>query len=187
MNQQKQVRRFISDLLLDGVASVFKSSGWIELMENNPRMVKTGVREVKCGSNVTIVEPVNLYDCYIGDNCFIGPFVEIQKGVVIGNRTRIQSHSFVCEMVEIGSDCVIAHGVMFINDKFAIGRPARGDRSLWQSTKIHDHVYVGSNATILPVTICSNVVIGAGSVVTRDILEVGSYAGNPAKLIKKFR
>jgi acetyltransferase-like isoleucine patch superfamily enzyme len=86
--------------------------------------------------------------------------------------------------VEIGDDCVVAHGVMFINDKFGSGSPARGDRSLWMKTSIGNRVYIGSGATILPIAICDDVVIGAGAVVTRDIDKPGSYAGNPARLLK---
>lgn len=129
---------------------------------------------------MTVVEPANVYGCTIGDDSFVGPFVEIQKDVTIGRRCRIQSHSFVCELVTIGDDCVVAHGVMFINDLFASGGPARGDKQLWKATRIGNHVSIGSNATILPVKICDNVVIGAGSVVVRDIDEPGIYAGNPA-------
>jgi acetyltransferase-like isoleucine patch superfamily enzyme len=140
---------------------------------------------VTFGAGVTIVEPVNLYGCSIGDGVFIGPFVEVQRGVTIGERTRVQSHSFICELVAIGRDCVVAHGVMFINDKYATGRPAGGDRTQWKSTLIGERVYIGSNATILPVRICNDVVIGAGSVVTKDINEPGTYAGNPARLIKR--
>ena len=120
----------------------------------------------------------------MGDHTFVGPFVEIQKQVSIGARTRIQSHSFICELVTIGSDCVVGHGVMFINDTFASGGPARGDKSLWRSTTIGDGVSIGSNATIMPVTICSGTVIGAGAVVTRDITEPGIYAGNPARKLR---
>lgn len=137
--------------------------------------------DVRFGKNVTIVEPVNLYGCTIGDDTFIGPFVEIQKDVTIGDRTRIQSHSFICEFVDIGSDCVIAHGVMFINDSYASGGPARGDKSKWRATKVGNGVSIGSNATILPVVICDRVVIGAGSVVTKDITEPGIYAGTPCR------
>jgi len=139
---------------------------------------------VRFGAGVVVVRPVNLYGCSIGDEAFIGPFVEIQRDASIGRRTRVQSHSFVCELVTIGDDCVIAHGVMFINDTFATGAPARGDRSLWKPTRLGDRVFVGSNATILPVTICSDVVIGAGAVVTRDISVPGTYVGNPAKRLR---
>jgi acetyltransferase-like isoleucine patch superfamily enzyme len=139
--------------------------------------------DVQLGSNVRVVAPVNLYGCTLGDDCFIGPFTEIQKGVRIGRRTRIQSHSFICEKVAIGDDCFIGHGVMFINDKFEDGRPAGGDETKWKETIIGDNVSIGSNTTILPVTICSGAVIGAGAVVTKDILEKGVYAGNPARRI----
>jgi acetyltransferase-like isoleucine patch superfamily enzyme len=144
------------------------------------------IRDVAFGERVTVVEPANLYGCSIGDDGFVGPFVEIQKGVTIGKRCRIQSHSFVCELVSIGDDCVVAHGVMFINDLFSTGGPAQGDRGLWMSTRIGNHVSIGSNATILPVEICDNVVIGAGSVVVRDIGESGVYAGNPARKIRSL-
>ncbi len=153
-------------------------------MSNEPIILKSGVRDVVIGKNVKLVEPVNLYECTIGDDCFVGPFTEIQSSVVVGARTRIQSHSFICEGVTIGKDCFIGHGVMFINDRFKIGGPARGDRSKWEKTVIGNNVSIGSNATILPVTICDNVVIGAGSVVTKNITEPGTYAGNPASCLE---
>ena len=144
---------------------------------------KSGIRDVSFGTNVRVVEPCNLYECTIGDDCFVGPFVEIQKGVIIGNNCKIQSHSFICELVTIGNDCFIGHGVMFVNDTFSKGKPADGDKDLWKPTSIGNHVSIGSNATILPVVICDHVVIGAGSVVTKNITEPGKYAGNPAKKI----
>ena len=140
--------------------------------------------DVVFGENVKVVQPVNLYGCTIGNNCFIGPFTEIQKNVTIGNSTKVQSHSFVCEYVTIGDNCFIGHGVMFINDPFLSGGPARGDKTKWRSTTIGNNVSIGSNATIMPVTICDKAVIGAGSVVTKDITEAGIYAGNPAKKIR---
>lgn len=153
---------------------------------NSPLVRKAGVVDVSFGENVTVVEPANLYGCSIGDACFIGPFVEVQRGVRIGPRTKVQSHAFVCELVDIGADCFIGHGVMFINDTFAIGGPARGRKELWRSTVIGDRVSIGSNATILPVRVCDDVVIGAGAVVTRDILEPGIYAGNPARRLRSI-
>ena len=142
--------------------------------------------DVIFGDNVTVIEPVNLYGCRIGDNTFIGPFVEIQKNVTIGNRCKIQSHSFICELVEIGNDCFISHGVMFINDLFQQGGPAHGDKSLWKQTVIGNNVSLGTNATILPVSICDNVVVGAGAVVVKNISVPGIYVGNPAKLLRKL-
>lgn len=152
-------------------------------MSADPIIKQSGIRDVRFGTGVQVVEPVNLYECSIGEDCFIGPFVEIQKGSIVGNRTRVQSHSFICDGVTIGSDCFIGHGVMFINDRFSAGGPARGDRSKIEKTLIGNHVSIGSNTTILPVSICDYVVIGAGAVVTKDIKESGVYAGNPAKKI----
>lgn len=145
------------------------------------------IRDVVAGIDVVIVEPSNIYDCTLGDKVFVGPFCEIQKGAVIGARTRVQSHSFVCELVTIGEDCFIGHGVMFINDRFRDGGPARGDQTKWESTRIGDRVSIGSNATIMPVTICDDVVVGAGSVVTKPINEPGTYAGNPARRMRAAR
>lgn len=136
------------------------------------------------GKGVVIMEPSNIYGAELGDEVFVGPFTEIQSGSRIGKRTRVQSHSFVCSMVSIGEDCFIGHGVMFINDLFQGGGPARGDKSKWKSTKLGNNVSIGSNSTILPVEICDNVVIGAGSVVTRDIRVSGVYAGNPSRKLR---
>ncbi len=127
--------------------------------------------------SVKIIEPVNLYGCTLEDNVFVGPFVEIQSDVRIGCNTRVQSHSFICSNVYIGEDCFVGHGVMFTNDKFE-------DRQLSKDflpTRIGNKVYIGSNVTLLPVRICDDVVIGAGSVVTKDITEPGTYIGNPAR------
>jgi acetyltransferase-like isoleucine patch superfamily enzyme len=149
-----------------------------------PNLLAACVRDVECGHNVRIIQPANVYECSLGDDCFVGPFVEIQKGVRIGSRTKVQSHAFVCELVEIGDDCFVGHGVMFVNDLFAIGGPARGRRDLWRHTHIGHRVSIGSNATVLPVRICDDAVIGAGAVVTRDITQAGIYAGNPARLLR---
>jgi acetyltransferase-like isoleucine patch superfamily enzyme len=151
-----------------------------------PDIRRSGIVDVEFGSRVTVVEPVNLYGCRIGDDCFVGPFVEIQRGASVGPRTRIQSHAFVCELVTIGADCFVSHGAKFINDAFVHGGPARGDRSLWRSTHVGDGVSIGTNATILPVTIADRVVVGAGAVVTRDLTVAGIYAGNPARLIRRL-
>ena len=146
--------------------------------------IDSGIINVQFGQGVKVVRPVNLYGCVIDDNCFIGPFVEIQKNVSIGARTKIQSHAFICELVTIGNDCFIGHGVMFVNDTFSIGGPAKGKKELWKETRIGDNVSIGSNVTLLPVSICDNVVIGAGAVVTKPIDQPGIYAGNPARLIR---
>lgn len=148
-----------------------------------PQLLECGIRDVVFGEGVKVVQPANLYGCRIGDGCFIGPFVEIQKDVLIGARTRVQSHTFICELVSIGEDCFVGHGVMFINDTFSSGGPARGRKELWRETRIGNRVSIGSNATILPVDICDDVVIGAGAVVTRSITEPGKYVGNPARLL----
>jgi predicted dehydrogenase/serine acetyltransferase len=144
---------------------------------------RIGIRNVKLGEGVRIMDPVNLYGCSIGEHCFIGPFVEIQENVHIGSYCKIQSHSFICSLVTMGDHCFIGHGVMFVNDTFSDGGPAGGDQSKWKATHIGHHVSIGSNATILPVHICDHVVIGAGSVVTKNITEPGTYAGNPARKI----
>jgi len=144
------------------------------------------IKDVTFGEDVTIVQPTNLYGCTIGANSFVGPFTEIQKDVIIGERCRIQSHSFICELVSIGNDCFIGHGVMFVNDLFREGKPAGGNKGLWKETHIGNNVSIGSNATILPVTICDHVVIGAGAVVTKNINKPGIYAGNPAKFLREI-
>ena len=151
---------------------------------SRPQISHVQIRDVEFGSNCRVIEPVNLYECKIGDDCFIGPFVEIQRDVVIGNRCKIHSHAFVCELVTIGDDCVISHGVMFINDSFSTGGPAHGDKKLWKPTTIGNNVSIGTNATLLPISICDNVVIGAGSIVVKDIVVPGICAGNPVKLIR---
>ena len=148
-----------------------------------PRVLEASIQNVDFGARVQIVLPSNIYDANLRDDVFIGPFCEIQRGVLVGKRTRIQSHTFICELVSIGEDCFIGHGVMFINDRFG-SEYSRGDKTKWEATSLADRIRVGSNATILPVSICSDVLIGAGSVVTKDIHESGTYAGNPARRIR---
>lgn len=152
---------------------------------HKPQLLSAQIKEdVIFGQNVTVVQPVNLYGCTIGNDSFIGPFIEIQKNVVVGNNTKIQSHTFICEWVSIGNNCFVGHGVMFINDPFISSGPANGDKTKWRQTTIGNNVSIGSNATIMPVTICDQVVIGAGAVVTKNIEQPGIYAGNPARLIR---
>ena len=154
------------------------------MTNNKPTIRQTGIRDVKFGMNVTLIEPVSLYECILDDDVFVGPFTEIQGNVTVGARTRIQSHSFICKMVTIGTDCFIAHGVMFVNDLFKRGFPERYHPENWLPTVIGNSVSIGSNVTILPVRICDNVVIGAGAVVTRNIGEPGYYSGAPAKKMR---
>lgn len=154
-------------------------------MEKKFSLLKSQIRNVKFGKNCTVIEPANLYECELGNEVFIGPFVEITKGVKIGDNTRISSHSFICNLVTIGKKCFIGHGVMFTNDLFKDGKIINDEKFFFPTT-INDNVIIGSNATILPVKICSGAVIGAGSVVTKDINVKGTYAGNPAKLLKEF-
>jgi UDP-3-O-[3-hydroxymyristoyl] glucosamine N-acyltransferase len=150
------------------------------------KIIESGIKDVNAHESVKIVMPSNLYGCELGEDVFVGPFVEIQKNVKIGARTKVQSHSFICELVSIGEDCFVGHGVMFINDVFSTGAPAGGDSSKWKSTSIGNNVSIGSNATIMPVSICDKVVIGAGSVVTKNITQPGVYAGNPAKKLRNL-
>lgn len=146
---------------------------------------QAAIRNVTCGENVVIVDPVNLYDCELAEGVFIGPFVEIQGHTHIGKDSKVQSHSFICEYVTIGERCFIGHGVMFANDMFREGKP-NPDRESWGRIVVGNDVSIGSGATILAVTICDGVVIGAGSVVTKSITEKGVYAGNPAKLLRRL-
>ena len=151
----------------------------------NLKLIKSKISKVKLGKNCKIIEPVNLYACTIGKRTFIGPFVEIQRNAKIGDNTRIQSHTFVCEKVTIGTNCFISHGVMFVNDLVKRGKVNRNSNS-FKKTTIGNNVVIGSNATILPVKINNNVVVGAGAVVTKNLLKKGIYIGNPAKLLRKI-
>jgi acetyltransferase-like isoleucine patch superfamily enzyme len=150
-----------------------------------PTLRDTGVRNVESGENVVIYQPANLYNCRLGDNVFVGPFVEIQGNTSVGADTKIQSHTFICEYVTLGERCFIGHGVMFANDMFRDGKPNANLES-WGRIVVGNDVSIGSGATILAVSICDGAVIGAGSVVTRSISEKGVWAGNPAKLLRRL-
>jgi len=139
----------------------------------------SGIKNVKFGENVSIVEPVNLYGCELGDNVKIGPFVEIQSNVKIGKNTTVSSHSFIPSGIEIGEHTFIAHGVMFTNDTFNSDSIENWEM---KKTIVGDRVRIGSNSTILPVKIGNNVIIGAGSVVTKDIPDNSVVYGNPARI-----
>lgn len=143
------------------------------------------INNCKIGENVIIIEPVNLYGCIIGNDCFIGPFVEIQKNVIVGEKSRIQSHSFICDGANIGKHCFIGHGTMFTNDLFTDS--PNFENWIRQNTNIGNDVRIGSNVTLLPVNIGDNSIIGAGSVVTKDIPANCIVAGNPAKIIRMLK
>jgi acetyltransferase-like isoleucine patch superfamily enzyme len=150
-----------------------------------PTLRDTDVRNIESGENVVIYQPANLYNCRLGDNVFVGPFVEIQGNTSVGADTKIQSHTFICEYVTLGERCFIGHGVMFANDMFRDGKPNANLES-WGRIVVGNDVSIGSGATILAVSICDGAVIGAGSVVTRSISEKGVWAGNPAKLLRRL-
>jgi len=149
-------------------------------MMDYPAHDKQLIRDCKIGSGTKIWNFVNLYECEIGCDSMVGTFCEIQAGVKIGDRTRIQSHTFICEMVTIGSDVFVGHGVMFINDTM----PPQADRDKWLPTTIEDGASLGSNATILPVRVGRNAVVGAGAVVTKDVPDGAVVAGCPARIMR---
>jgi acetyltransferase-like isoleucine patch superfamily enzyme len=147
-------------------------------------------KDVIIGKNVRFSGYANLYGCEIGDHCMIGPFVEIQRQVRVGQSVKIQSHSFLCSGVVIEDEVFIGHGVMFINDRFPRATTAEGRLKTsadWvcEPTLVKRRAAIGSNATILcGVTIGEEAVIGAGSVVTKDVPDRGVVAGNPARLLR---
>jgi acetyltransferase-like isoleucine patch superfamily enzyme len=140
------------------------------------------IRDSRIGKGTKIYNYVNLYECEIGEDCMIGPFVEIQKDVHVGNRVHIESHSFICTGVTIEDDVFIGHGVMFINDRYP---PRYNDPSILQPTLVKRRAVIGSNATIFPIVIGEEAMIGAGSVVTRDVPARSVVAGNPARVLRE--
>lgn len=142
------------------------------------------IKNSSISDSTKVIEPVNIYGCSIGDNSFIGPFVEIQSDVIIGQNCRISSHSFLCSSVILDDNIFIGHGVMFVNDLFD---SLSIDTWIQKSTKIESNVRIGSNATILPVTIGKNSIVGAGSVVTKDVPPNCVVAGNPARVIRELQ
>lgn len=139
------------------------------------------IRAAKIGEGTKIWHYVNLYGCEIGERCMIGSFVEIQRGVKVGDNVRVQSHSFVCTGVTLEDDTFIGHGVMFINDL----EPPQYNPATWKSTVVRRGAVIGNNATILPVEIGEGALVGAGSVVTRDVPPHTVVAGNPARVLRK--
>ncbi len=158
------------------------------LSEDSP---KQSLNNVQVGEDVKIYDFVNAYGCEIGDRSKIGTFVEIQKGATIGKDCKISSHTFICEGVNIGDGVFVGHNVSFINDMFP--RAVNADGSMqtdddWEmvTTKIGNRVSIGTSATILGgITIGDNAIVGAGSVVTKDVPENAIVAGNPAR-IKRY-
>ena len=141
-------------------------------------------KQCRIGKGTKIIEPVNLYGCTIGEECLIAPFVEIQKNARIGNNVRIQSHSFICEGTVIEDGCFISHGVMTTNDLFP-----KVKNPHWRPAKtvIKKGAAIGSNATLLPVTIGEGALVGAGSVVTKNVPDREIWAGNPARRLRRLR
>ena len=148
---------------------------------------------VVLGKNVILNDFINLYGCEIGDETRIGPFVEIQKNAYIGKRCKIQSHTFICEGVTIEDDVFVGHGVMFNNDKYPKATNESGDLQTeddWRvvPTIVKQGASIGSNATLLcGITVGSGAVIGAGSVVTKDVPDNTIVAGNPARIIRTIK
>ena len=159
---------------------------------NKPILYTSQIKEVNFGSNIKIVEPVNIYGCSIGDDCFVGPFVEIQKGATIGKNCKISSHSFVCEGVHIEDNVFVGHGVMFTNDLFPRATNPDGSAQTdadWHlvETFVKKGASIGSNATIVcGITIGENALIGAGAVVTKDVPPNTVVAGNPGRILKQL-
>ncbi|MFX0202229.1 MAG: acyltransferase [Candidatus Hodarchaeota archaeon] len=146
--------------------------------------------DVRLGTNVRIADFVNLYGCTIGDNSKIGPFVEIQKNARIGKNCKIQSHTFICEGVTIEDNVLVGHGVTFINDKYPRATNEKGHLKTekdWkvESTLVKKGASIGSGSTILSfVTVGKNAIVGAGSVVTKDVPPGTVVAGNPARVLR---
>jgi acetyltransferase-like isoleucine patch superfamily enzyme len=148
--------------------------------------------DVKFGTDVKIYDFVNLYGCEIGDNTHIGPFVEIQKGVKVGKNCKIQSHTFICEGVTIEDNVFISHNVTFINDRFPRATTVSGTLQTeadWacEPTVVKRGASIGSSVTLLcGITVGEHAIVGAGSVITKDVPANAIVAGNPARILRKI-
>jgi UDP-2-acetamido-3-amino-2,3-dideoxy-glucuronate N-acetyltransferase len=148
------------------------------------------IQDVEFGEGVTVYPFTNLYGCRIGDETRVGTFVEIQRGVVIGRRCKIQSHTFICEGVEIEDEVFVGHGVVFVNDKFpraTTGQGALQTATDWTplNTVVEKCASIGSGAIVLGgVRIGAGALIGAGAVVTKDVAPGGLVVGNPARVVQ---
>jgi acetyltransferase-like isoleucine patch superfamily enzyme len=143
---------------------------------------KQSIRDSKIGKGTVIWDFVNIYGATIGKNCKIGTFVEIQSDVEIGDNTRVSSHSFLCSKLRVGQDVFIGHGVKFVSDMY----PPQ-EYEFWRPIIVGDGASIGTNATILCEKIGKNAIIGAGAVVTKDVPDNTIVAGNPAKILRKFK
>jgi len=139
----------------------------------------TIIHNSRIGEDSKIWRLSNIYGTNIGDKCMIGSLVEIQDNTQIGDGCRIQSHAFVCSLVTLENCVFISHGAKFVNDLY----PPSGDADTWESTTVRESASIGTNATILPVEIGENAVVGAGAVVTEDVPPNAVVAGNPAEVI----
>lgn len=131
------------------------------------------------GADCHVWRFTNLYGCELGDECMVGSFVEIQADATVGDRCRVQSHAFVCSLVTLEDDVFVSHGAKFINDR----DPPSGDRDQWEETVVREGASIGTNATLLPVEVGRDAVVGAGAVVTEDVPPGAVVAGNPAEVI----
>ena len=144
------------------------------------------VKNSQIGEGTKIWEFANIYGCVIGRNCNIGSYVEIQSDVRIGNNVVISSHSFMCSLVTIEDDVFIGHGVMTINDVHPPSFRRTGTKDNWKRTLIKKGAVIGSNATLFPVVIGENAVVGAGAVVTEDVPDGCVVVGNPVRRLRRF-
>lgn len=137
------------------------------------------VKNCEIGSNSKVWRFVNMYGATLGSNCMVGSFVEIQRDVTVGDGCRIQSHAFLCSRVTLEDEVFVSHGAKFVNDV----HPPSGEPDQWEETLVQDNAVIGTNATLLPVEVGSNALVGAGAVVIEDVPQNAIVAGNPAEIV----